>query len=62
MTVDTPTVRSPCISVCKLDKHGVCEGCYRTVDEIRQWFGLDNEARAKILEEVEKRKPKKWYK
>jgi len=25
---------SPCIGVCKLDKHGVCKGCNRTMSEI----------------------------
>ncbi|WP_395669840.1 DUF1289 domain-containing protein [Rhodoferax sp.] len=31
-------VPSPCISVCRMDpKTTLCEGCYRTMDEICQW-------------------------
>lgn len=48
-------VRSPCISVCKLDKSGVCVGCYRTIDEIRDWYRLDNDGRRLILEQIKNR-------
>ncbi|MEI7446527.1 MAG: DUF1289 domain-containing protein [Burkholderiales bacterium] len=37
---DDPTrpVRSPCISVCRIDPDsGFCEGCQRTLDEIADW-------------------------
>ena len=31
-------VPSPCLSVCRMAaKAGVCEGCLRTIDEIRLW-------------------------
>jgi uncharacterized protein len=31
-------VGSPCTDVCKLDpESGLCQGCYRTRDEIRAW-------------------------
>jgi predicted Fe-S protein YdhL (DUF1289 family) len=31
-------VPSPCLSVCRMDaRAGVCEGCLRTIDEIRMW-------------------------
>ncbi len=31
-------VPSPCLSVCRMDgQAGVCEGCLRTIDEIRLW-------------------------
>jgi predicted Fe-S protein YdhL (DUF1289 family) len=31
-------VRSPCISVCRIDAaSGLCEGCSRTLDEIADW-------------------------
>ena len=31
-------VPSPCISVCRMDpKTALCEGCYRTMDEICEW-------------------------
>ena len=29
---------SPCISVCRMtEKTGLCEGCFRTIDEITGW-------------------------
>ncbi len=60
--VPSDIVISPCISICKLDKHDICVGCYRSVDEIRNWYTLENDEKIKILEEIEKRKPKKkWW-
>ena len=43
-TVDTATeVPSPCISICRMNvKTGLCEGCFRTGDEIAAWSGADN--------------------
>jgi predicted Fe-S protein YdhL (DUF1289 family) len=36
---------SPCISVCRMDAAtGLCEGCFRTIDEIVGW-GAAPEAR-----------------
>jgi len=35
--LDEP-VRSPCISVCRMDAtSGYCEGCWRTIEEIARW-------------------------
>jgi predicted Fe-S protein YdhL (DUF1289 family) len=41
-------VPSPCLSVCRMDgRAGVCEGCLRTIDEIRLWsVKSDSEKRA----------------
>lgn len=31
-------VPSPCVSVCRMDAQGAfCEGCLRSIDEIRLW-------------------------
>jgi predicted Fe-S protein YdhL (DUF1289 family) len=36
-------VQSPCIGVCSMDDStGFCLGCYRTMDEIQQWWDLGN--------------------
>ncbi len=44
-------VESPCISVCAMDDDtGFCVGCYRTLDEIRGWWDLDNAAKNKVVE------------
>ena len=32
---------SPCISVCLLDDQGICVGCYRSAQEITDWFMAD---------------------
>lgn len=32
---------SPCISICRIDPHSaLCEGCFRTIDEIMAWGAL----------------------
>ena len=60
--VQYDTVISPCVSICRLDKNDVCMGCYRTVEEVREWYNLSNEEKQKILDAIEKRKPKKqWW-
>ena len=36
-------VPSPCICVCTMDAvTGLCIGCYRTLDEIAGWSGMDD--------------------
>lgn len=42
-------VPSPCISVCRLtDDRTRCEGCFRTIDEIRAWSAADSAQRRAI--------------
>jgi predicted Fe-S protein YdhL (DUF1289 family) len=42
-------VPSPCISVCRLtDDRTRCDGCFRTIDEIRVWSGADGAQRRAI--------------
>lgn len=49
-------VPSPCISVCRMsDLSGLCEGCFRTIDEIRQWSGLDDPAKRTLWLKIEQR-------
>jgi hypothetical protein len=45
-------VLSPCIGVCALDANGLCEGCFRTGDEIGAWIAMSDECRLRIMEEV----------
>jgi predicted Fe-S protein YdhL (DUF1289 family) len=48
---DDPTrpVRSPCISVCRIDADtGLCAGCQRTLDEIADWGTMDDADRRAI--------------
>jgi predicted Fe-S protein YdhL (DUF1289 family) len=29
---------SPCVSICVLDDQDICQGCYRSAEEITDWF------------------------
>ena len=42
-------VPSPCICVCTMDQRtGLCIGCYRTLDEIAAWSGMDDAQRRAV--------------
>ncbi|MBX7146868.1 MAG: DUF1289 domain-containing protein [Alphaproteobacteria bacterium] len=46
---------SPCIGVCKVGMNAgirYCIGCFRTVDEIRQWVSLSLSERQNILNQL----------
>jgi len=46
-------VRSPCVSVCRMDPAtGWCEGCLRTIDEIAAWGSLSEDERRRIWAEL----------
>lgn len=47
--------QSPCISVCVLDEDDVCQGCYRTADEITDWFMSSDEQKREILSRCARR-------
>jgi uncharacterized protein len=52
------TVPSPCISVCRMDAaSGLCEGCFRTIEEIAAWSGLDDEGKRAVWARIEQRLP-----
>ena len=51
------TVPSPCIAVCRLDAAtGYCEGCYRTIDEIRDWIIMLPDERHAVLQRLAARR------
>ncbi|WP_053150197.1 DUF1289 domain-containing protein [Pseudomonas sp. P97.38] len=52
----SPAVPSPCTSVCKLDEQKVCLGCFRHVEDIREWRSADDARRRVICAEALKRK------
>ncbi len=53
------SVKSPCTAICKLDEtDSYCIGCYRTVDELRDWCIMDADQKSQVLEEIELRKTK----
>jgi predicted Fe-S protein YdhL (DUF1289 family) len=53
---DTGTVPSPCINICKMDPaSGLCEGCFRTIDEIRMWSTATNDVKRAVWVEIRRR-------
>jgi uncharacterized protein len=58
MTVrsETGTPASPCINICRMNKaSGLCEGCLRTIDEIRAWSTLDDDAKRAVWNAIDAR-------
>jgi prolyl-tRNA editing enzyme YbaK/EbsC (Cys-tRNA(Pro) deacylase)/predicted Fe-S protein YdhL (DUF1289 family) len=52
----TENLPSPCISVCRMNQETwLCEGCYRTIDEIRQWSAADDAAKRVVWDRIEER-------
>lgn len=46
-------VISPCISVCRMtEDRSHCEGCFRSIDEIRAWSKADSAARLAIWDSL----------
>ena len=52
----TQPVKSPCIEVCSLNDQDVCIGCYRTANEIIEWFSAPDERKREILLSVNERR------
>lgn len=49
-------VPSPCVSVCRMDPvTNWCEGCLRTIDEIRAWGSADDDAKRGLWTRIEQR-------
>ena len=47
---------SPCIGVCAInDSNGFCQGCYRTVEEIREWWNMTDQEREKVMGALDQR-------
>ncbi len=50
------TVPSPCIGVCTMSSAtGWCEGCWRTLDELRLWSQCDDAGKRAIWQQIERR-------
>ena len=47
---------SPCVSICALDENDICMGCYRSADEITDWFMATPEEKRRMLELAERRR------
>jgi predicted Fe-S protein YdhL (DUF1289 family) len=56
MTESVEDIYSPCIGVCTMNEEtGQCEGCYRTIEEIREWWNMSADERARVMERLEQR-------
>lgn len=44
-------IQSPCIKLCVVHPEArICTGCYRSIDEIRDWSKMTSEERAGIMD------------
>lgn len=49
-------IQSPCIGVCAIDDlTGLCQGCYRTLDEIQGWWDMSRNDQKTLLSILEER-------
>jgi len=50
-------IESPCVQVCVVDPQSrLCLGCYRSIDEIKDWSVMEPRARRKIMDALASRK------
>jgi predicted Fe-S protein YdhL (DUF1289 family) len=50
-------VPSPCVSVCRMNEATrLCEGCFRTLDEIACWSGYSREEKLAVRAKLDARK------
>lgn len=55
----TEKLASPCISICQINPaSGLCQGCWRSRDEIASWPFLDREQQQAMLWQLHDRRAK----
>jgi len=55
-------IASPCNKVCVMDpERGLCRGCYRTLDEIARWGGMEDSERGEVLQELARRRAEREF-
>jgi uncharacterized protein len=50
------SARSPCVRNCCLDDDLVCVGCFRSLEEIKEWGIVDDHRRRIILQNAHQRR------
>ncbi|BAL22862.1 DUF1289 domain-containing protein [Azoarcus sp. KH32C] len=51
------SVASPCINICRMNgETGLCEGCFRTLDEIAGWSRQGDDEKLRILALIAQRR------
>jgi predicted Fe-S protein YdhL (DUF1289 family) len=56
MTEIARPVQSPCVRNCCLDDDHTCLGCFRSIEEIKEWGMVDDQRRLIILQNAGRRK------
>jgi predicted Fe-S protein YdhL (DUF1289 family) len=58
--VTSDEVASPCIDVCRMNPDSaLCEGCFRTLDEIAAWSRLTADEKRAVLEKLPARRDRR---
>lgn len=47
---------SPCVSICALDENDICMGCYRSAEEITDWFMANAAQKREMLARARERR------
>ncbi|MFP8965369.1 DUF1289 domain-containing protein [Pokkaliibacter sp. CJK22405] len=42
-------IESPCVGVCELNTNQICTGCWRSIDEISQWWNMSSAEKLNTL-------------
>ena len=50
------SAQSPCVRNCCLDDDLICLGCFRSMEEIKEWGVVDNRRRRLILQNARQRR------
>jgi len=54
-------VESPCVRNCCLNEQDICLGCFRSLEEIKQWSSSNNQDKQKVIDKAKLREQqKKW--
>ena len=57
VTASAAGVPSPCINVCRMSEaSGLCEGCWRTLDEIGIWSVLEDDEKRAVWQLIDERR------
>ncbi len=56
MSHDDGRTQSPCVRICCLADDNTCLGCFRSLDEIKEWGGVGNDRRRAILQNADRRR------
>ena len=51
-------IDSPCVGVCQYNDEELCQGCFRTSDEITAWIDMTNEEKTQVIQLIPSRMEK----